>query len=305
MNSKVRPTLNTNDSGSTTFVEQEVKPNNVKQANSKTPSKTPISYDLDTDNKDQVIDWLKKQVANDPDYTFRGYKIQSIDTKSNTIILIDKTGKPQKKVLSAFLDIVTQYIKNHQGKIKIDTQTSSIQQIVEVIKQDIQDGKTFRGKKIIDIDESANTVTVEGDDGGFKTYSIDEFINLYQQYRKIGYGDSVKLKQDLAEQTRLQNIEDLTTAFRNALGIKPPKISTYAPLRITRNIGALPNDFRQNDYTWTLEEVSSVVKTISVPNKNTKVDGGLNNYFNPSQPEQEVIRSSATPQPGIFESHNF
>jgi hypothetical protein len=281
-----------------------VKPNNVKQANAKTSSKTPTSYDIDSDNKDQLIDWLKKQ-SQDPDYTFRGYKIQSIDTRTNTIIVVDKTGKPQKKILSTFLDIVAQYIKNEQGKIKIDTQTSSTQQIVELIKDDIRNNKTFRGKKIIDIDESANTVTIEGDDGNFKTYSIDEFIVLYQQYRKIGYGDSVQLKQDLAEQTRLQNIEDLTTAFRNALGIKPPKINTYAPLKITRHIDMLPNDFRQNDYTWTLEEISSVVKTGVIPNKNTKVDGGLNNYFNPSKPEQKIVRSSATPQAGIFESHNY
>jgi hypothetical protein len=267
--------------------------NSTRKLDNRDAQPTPANINFDLNNDADLITWARTQIEN-PDYRWRNVKITKIDTEKNEVTYYTKDGIMKRFPLKTYLDDLRQELKFDKNEVKVDGQVSTRQDIINLIKQDIQNQRPYKGKNILSIDESKGTVTLEGDSVlGFKNIvKLDAFISDYTEYRKFGYKDSDTIVQDLTEQTRKQNIEDMATAFKQALGIKAPKIETYKPTRETRSIGQFSSIMTTRDkpYIWTVDELSSVYKTGSIYNATTQVTGELNNTFNPVAPEQKISR---------------
>lgn len=277
---------------------------NVRRLDSRDTASVKSELNFNIDDNDQLITWAQDKIK-DPDYRWRGLKLDSIDTRNNRV-LYHKDGQLKAIVLKQFLDALRQDLKFELDKEKLSGQSTTRDETLKLIDQDIQNGRPFMGKKILYIDHEKNQVVLEGDNAfGINDYiPLDDFLNKYMEQRKFGYKDSDTTVQMSEEETRKNNISDMAEAFRQALGIKPPRVESYAPLRETRQIGSVATELmgRGDSYTWTVEELSSVYKTGMVPNMTSKVSGNLNNTFNPATVEPKIVRSS--PGPTVLQFEN-
>lgn len=270
--------------------------NNVRKLDSRDSSSV-SSLNFDVNNDDQLITWANDQIK-DPDYRWRGIKIDKIDTRNNQVVYHDK-GQLKTIVLKQFLDALRQDLTFELNKGKLSGQSTTREEVENLINQDIQNGRPYKGKKILYIDHQKNQVVLEGDNifGLDDTIPLDKFINDYMENRKFGYKDSDTVVQASEEETRKNNIADMAEAFRQALGIKAPRIESYAPLKDSRQIGMLATELmgREMDHTWTAEELVSVYKTGNIPNMTAKVSGERNNIFVPQSIEPKLVRTAPGP----------
>lgn len=274
-----------------------LKDDTIKKPARKLEEKSPLDYNFNEDDDSQLTTWLQ-QHALDPDFTFRGLKIVKIDQTNKKVTLKSSDGVERTVLLAKFLSEARQEIKFKKGSIRLDGKVVQRSDIVNLIKQDIQNDKPFKGQKILSIDESKNVVTIETVNFlGFRTHediSLDVFISDYIKGREFGYLDSDSTVQNLAEQTRLQNISDMSQAIKDALGIKPPKVIGFAPVKDTRLVENVCSGMMSRDSTgvWSLEELASVFKSGNVPYSNKKVSGELISGFIPTQPALQAIKVS-------------
>lgn len=280
-----------------TVKKAEVKPNNVisaRKVETKIADTGSISFEgVNPDSYEDVLLWLENQVSKNKNFTYRKYNIVKIDKKNKIIELYNKkTGKLEERSLVGFINQLKSDIKNEIGDNTIDGKVITNKQIVDMIEKDIKNGRTFNGKVIVSIDYERNIVYLESNSnlGFYDQISLPKFIEQYKEVRKIGaYLDSVEDEQMLKENERQRNLEDMTEAFKAALGIKPPKVKYFAPLKIHRGIAQLPNNYRDYNFHWTDEEIKQVNRMGKTPNPTRKVDGQLYDNFNPevSQPQPE------------------
>jgi hypothetical protein len=272
-----------------------VTPTAIKEARPAQPralaeKKTPINLDIVNQNDDSdIIAFFRNQK---PDFLYRGYYIKEI-TSTYVILENAKTKKTEKRLIKEFINQARLDIAFGKGQIRLDGKVVNRNDVINLIKQDIENRRPVKGKRIIDIFPDRNLVVVEGDNilGLTVTKSLDEFITEYITERKFGYGDSDTVVQDLNEQTRLQNIEDLTTAFKNALGIPPAKISHYKQTKTTRQISRVSPFVHNNGAKvgWSAEQLSNTYRTGKVPNAPIKVNGELHNIFMPDAPVMQAV----------------
>jgi len=271
----------------------EIKPNNVKSSRKlETKQAVDLNFDnIDATNDNDLLYWLEKQSENE-DFRYRGLKILKIDRRNNIITVYNsKKGKEEEITIKTFLKTLSNDVLDVQGKNKLDGKSTTNEKIIDMIESDIKTGHLFKGKKIVAYDKETGYIYIEGGMYGMNTkMPLTDFIEQYKQERKINsYGDSVEDSQELARQ---QNIDDLTTAFKNALGIKPAKVKYFAPLKITRGIQQTPNNYRDYDFNWSEDEIMYVRKLGKTPNPNKKVDGVLHDTFNPVAPQPQPSREA-------------
>lgn len=264
--------------------------------------KSQLNFNLDSD--DDLKEWAIQKIK-DPDWRWRGIKIDGIDIAKSRVYY-HKDGQLKAMVLKQFIDALRQDLKFEIGKEKLSGNSITREETIKLIEQDIQNERPFMGQKILYIDYTNNQVVLEGHNSyGFNDFEpLDSFLDKYMENRKYGYMDSDTTVQVSEEETRKNNISDMAEAFRQALGIKPPRVESYAPLKETRQIGGLATELmgRGDPYTWTVEELSSVYKTGVVSNPTTKVSGNLNNTFIPPTVEPKIVRNS--PGPTILQYDN-
>jgi len=277
---------------------------NIRRLDSRDTASVKSELNFNIDSDDDLKEWAIQHIKN-PDYRWRGIKIDSIDTRNNKVSY-HQDGQLKTIVLKQFLDALRQDLKFELNKETLSGQSTTREETLKLIEQDIQNERPFKGKKILYIDHIKNQVVLEGDNVfGVNDYiPLDKFLDTYMADRKFGYMDSDTIVQASEEETRKNNIADMAEAFRQALGIKPPRVESYAPLRETRQIGSVATELmgRVNSYTWTVEELSSVYKTGVISNPTTKVSGNLNNTFIPATVEPKIVRNS--PGPTVLQYEN-
>ncbi len=281
-----------------TVKKAEVKPNNILKAQpieTKVAQFKDLNFDnVDPDNYDDVLLWLKDQVNSNPRFSFNDYNVIEIDEAGKIITVFNKrTQKKERRSLVGFINMLKEGIKNATGENKIGGKVVDNDTILGMIESDIKKGRTFKGKLITSIDYEAGKIYLKSNDafGLEESVPLTEFISSYKKIRKLGqYGDTIETEQQIEQDIRQRNLEDMTEAFRTALGIKPPKVKYFVPLKIHRGVAQLPNQYRDYNYHWTDDEIKQVHRLGRTPNPPVKVSGDLHDYFNPIPPQPQEAR---------------